>query len=1339
MKKYTFNINSANRISGLSIIFFVVLSSFTNVSCQYELTLRTDGTPGASVSPSGSVMVQNGEPTIIQVTSIPDGYDFTMWTEEFGIATIDDAFASVTNVTLTEGDATVQANFSLINSTAELSGSNSICSGESANLELTLTGNSPWEVVYTDGNEDFTITDITSSPHTFTVSPETTTTYSLIAVKDEDNNLGDVSGNATVTVSPLSEGGIVSGNSENILLSQSTGTLTLSGHTGTVLRWQKRVNDGSWNNITNTETTYSETPESTGTYYYRAVVQSGVCAADNSDPFVITVSNSPVLEDADYDASNGTLTINGQNLHIEEYIDVTKLTVSNGINSYSLTNQTTNIKPSSSSRATIILEEREKAFLNWIFNNNGSRSKDDFTYNLSATENWNGRALEDQFSPVAVFNYLPPVIESATYNTVTAELDVTASGLAASTEPVNDIDATKFTITGKNNDSYTLTEASPGVNVLSDKVFIIIVGESDKEELAGIIDIGGSISSTGHPYKLIISDRWNVPVHEDYDISDLTGKELFVNTFDNYPPVASNVEITGVPDIGNTLSGSYDYSDPENDPESSSQYAWYVSSSAEGANEEKIEGENDITYTVKSEDAGKYLAFEVIPVASLGTLTGDPVKSGYIAVNNAPPEVFNVSVSGTPAVCKDLTVNYEYSDPEGDTEGDTEIMWLRAEDITGTNEETIHEGPVYTATIDDEGKFIRVRVTPAAASGTPAGTPVTSDYVGPVENRLPSVSISAPDEFCPGTPVDITFELTGTGPWTVYYTDGINEFSFETISSPHLLPVSSGGTYKVTALIDGEGCEGTELGNELEIKALSVIKVGNWYIEQFEDNQSEWTSYASPDNLTNSWTYGQPGDDVFTSASAGGNIWYTDIVTNNIPEQSWVASPCFDFTEAIRPMIAIDLWREFGNNSNGAVLQYSTNNSGLWNNIGDHDQGINWYNSTEITGLPGGQSTGWTIPGQANESGWEESRHDLDMLTGQEVVRFRIAYGSDGTGASNEGLAFDNVRIGERSKVVLLEHFTNATHANSIESNTIVNDVANSQKQDIIHINYHTSFPNSDPIHDQNAADPASRVLYYSVSDVPFSIMDGGLDGEGQFDYTSSVFNRNDLIKRALTDPLFTIDISQDQSGDELSIDVELTPVINIDLTELTLHVAIIETEVSASQLDLPGNTIYRNIVRKLLPDAGGTALPANWSVNQPESFTFNWTIDNVIDGEKLALVAFIQDESSKEIYQTGYSLEFGIPLSADKMPTSEDDGSEILFYPNPANEYLLINLGKTSEKDLKLEVYDISGKMMYSEILKEGIYTHETDISNLSRGIYLFMIKSNSQIKVKAGIVIIN
>lgn len=78
---------------------------------------------------------------------------------------------------------------------------------------------------------------------------------------------------------------------ETICLGSNTSLLTLSGHSGTVLSWQKKHDAFAWADISGTAglTQYTATPDSSGTYLYRATVQRATCAVLHSSPATIGV------------------------------------------------------------------------------------------------------------------------------------------------------------------------------------------------------------------------------------------------------------------------------------------------------------------------------------------------------------------------------------------------------------------------------------------------------------------------------------------------------------------------------------------------------------------------------------------------------------------------------------------------------------------------------------------------------------------------------------------------------------------------------------------------------------------------------------------------------------------------------------------------------------------------------------------------------------------------------------------------------------------------------------------------------------------------------------------
>src|SRR5258708_15450714 len=76
------------------------------------------------------------------------------------------------------GSATVTV---LAHPTASVSGGGTICSGSSATIQAALTGAQPWTVTWSDGAVQ---SGLTNSPASRSVSPTSTTNYTVTALSD---------------------------------------------------------------------------------------------------------------------------------------------------------------------------------------------------------------------------------------------------------------------------------------------------------------------------------------------------------------------------------------------------------------------------------------------------------------------------------------------------------------------------------------------------------------------------------------------------------------------------------------------------------------------------------------------------------------------------------------------------------------------------------------------------------------------------------------------------------------------------------------------------------------------------------------------------------------------------------------------------------------------------------------------------------------------------------------------------------------------------------------------------------------------------------------------------
>jgi hypothetical protein len=100
---------------------------------------------------------------------------------------------------------------------------------------------------------------------------------------------------ATVTVGPISVGGTVAG-SATVCTGTNSTTLTLSGFTGAITRWESSPSStfaSAVTSIANTTTTLTAT-DLTATTYYRAVITNSPCGPVNSAIATVTVSPASV-------------------------------------------------------------------------------------------------------------------------------------------------------------------------------------------------------------------------------------------------------------------------------------------------------------------------------------------------------------------------------------------------------------------------------------------------------------------------------------------------------------------------------------------------------------------------------------------------------------------------------------------------------------------------------------------------------------------------------------------------------------------------------------------------------------------------------------------------------------------------------------------------------------------------------------------------------------------------------------------------------------------------------------------------------------------------------------
>jgi hypothetical protein len=328
-------------------------------------------------------------------------------------------------------------------------------------------------------------------------------------------------------------------------------------------------------------------------------------------------------------------------------------------------------------------------------------------------------------------------------------------------------------------------------------------------------------------------------------------------------PVALNVIISGIPMVGQILTGNYSFYDPDGDGEAVSIYEWL-------RNGTPIPGATAKTYSLVSPDAGKVISFRITPVSTVAPTTGLPVTSPIVTVP-APagaPSASGVSITGTPSVGQTLTGHYTYYDPDGDPQGASLFAWLRnGSPIAGATTLT------YLLVSADAGTNVAFLVTPVSTVAPTNGTPVSSAPVSiPAGGSAPSASSVT----ISGTPT-VGQTLTGTYVYSDPQNDpeGASVFSWLRNGSP-----ISGATAKNYVLVSADG------GQQIAFRVVPVATVA-------PTNGSPVTSAA----VTVANVIVTPPSTGRLNIENGLTNWQGAWVANGVNYAPWV-NPGGDWTDA---------------------------------------------------------------------------------------------------------------------------------------------------------------------------------------------------------------------------------------------------------------------------------------------------------------------------------------------------------------------------------------------------------------------------------------------------------
>ncbi|WP_421894409.1 Ig-like domain-containing protein [Marinoscillum sp.] len=566
------------------------------------------------------------------------------------------------------------------------------------------------------------------------------------------------------------------------------------------------------------------------------------------------------------------------------------------------------------------------------------------------------------------------------------------------------------------------------------------------------------------------------------------------------------------------------------------------------------------------------------------------------------------------------------------------------------------------------------------------------------------------------------------------------------------LVFSEAGTYELNLFY--QSTSGCVASITRSITILDKITVTDEVSYDFENGTAGWYAdsttvdgFGTRSNTVwelgpESVNYANPTDQSGINST---NYWATGLdAAYASNEDAWVYSPAYDLSAMTQPTIGFDHAREL-TFTDGVVVQYSTDDGLTWILLGDYTRltnsasGLEWYNSEELSGAPGlvnfnSRSDGWTT-----NSAWKFSAHKLPSNFAE--VRFRIALGStagdkvDNSNNDLHGFAFDNFRIYNKDKYILIEQFSDLGASSQAVSSEIKTRIDTEISSDAIWINYFKG--EEDEVSQRNQSDPGARSNFYGVDSTPESLLSGKTAEDGDV----VGWSLNSYKARALEGALFEIgDITIGGGSDELVITTSFVSKIDLPAkSEVSFRFAVIEKQITDPDVMAAngGQPLY-NVLRKMLPSSAGLtysgAVTDGQSVffNGEESVSVSWDISNVYDVNELSVVVFVQvdnvggttaNELNKLILQAAEKTNAGVGKVVPVLTGLDnrlEDIHNFAVYPNPADKVFKVQFEIAPINGMKWILYDQVGREVITGAVKSGELEIEITSGELPSGIYL-------------------
>ena len=310
----------------------------------------------------------------------------------------------------------------------------------------------------------------------------------------------------------------------------------------------------------------------------------------------------------------------------------------------------------------------------------------------------------------------------------------------------------------------------------------------------------------------------------------------------------------------------------------------------------------------------------------------------------------------------------------------------------------------------------------------------------------------------------------------------------------------------------------------------------------------------------------------------------------------------------------------------------------------------------------------------------------------------------------------------------MYEIFTSATCPPCKPGNEQLTKILDNHDGEYTLLKYQMNWPGSGDIY--YTAEGGVRKTYYGVTGVPSAHVDGS-DG-----FNPGSFSEANFGSFAVFPAFVELNAKYGIDGQTVNAECFIDAKADVSSNDLVLLGAIFEYTTYDNKAT-NGETEFYHVMKKMLPDAYGTAVPPVITDEQQYyNFSYTFPSNNTVEEfDDLGVVFFLQDKISGEVFNSTTAV-MGT-LGVKDMPKN---GITAVF-PNPANDVTFLNyIIKTAGEQVSVDVYSLDGNLLQSidkGYQTPGSYTLPLNFVEMSTGSYVIKLRiGNEEFTHKVNVV---